>query len=361
MSSALSRFVGTVFTPPRYVSMPTIGIDLSTSGVKGVVVERRRQGLELTRFADLRFHSSAFAEGDMADRDIVVKTLRELRATLGANVANLSLPESKSYLFETHAAGTTKDELKIAIEQQVDQYVPLPPAETTFDIVPVAHDAEGTLVAGVGYARRIVDEMLGVCDESGVTVRALESETFAVARALIPFGDTSTVLIIDIGKTTTKLGIVARGVPRFATTIGIGGHSLTLSVQKHFGVTEAEARRVKLLHGIVPGEGNEDYLAAMLSTASAIRDEISRRLEYWQAHAVLSGGHEPVARAIMVGGNASVRGLPEYLEGSLGIPVATGNVFVNFASPDAWLPPVDFTQSLVYGTAIGLALREYAP
>jgi Tfp pilus assembly PilM family ATPase len=99
----------------------------------------------------------------------------------------------------------------------------------------------------------------------------------------------------------------------------------------------------------------------MLSTASAIRDEIVRRLEYWQAHAVLSGGHDPVSRAIIVGGNASVRGLAEYLEGSLKIPVATGNVFTNFAPTDTWLPPIDYTQSLVYSTAIGLALREYVP
>jgi type IV pilus assembly protein PilM len=206
-----------------------------------------------------------------------------------------------------------------------------------------------------------VEEILSVCDEAGLRVRALESETFAAARALCPFGDTTSVLIIDIGKTTTKLTIATRGVPRFATTVGIGGQSLTLAVQKHFGVTETEARRVKLAHGIVPGEGNEDYLAAMLSTASAIRDEIARRLDYWQAHAVLSGGHEPVTRALIVGGNASIRGLAEYLEGSLRIPVTTGDVFVNFASRDDWFPPLDYTQSLVFSTAIGLALRDYAP
>jgi type IV pilus assembly protein PilM len=340
--------------------MPTIGVDLSTSGVKGVVIDARPNGLELLRHVDIRFPSSAFTEGDIADREAVKAALREMRLKMGTSIANVSLPESKSYLFETSVSGASKkEELMVAVEQRIDQYVPLPPTETVFDIVPLTLQKEGMQVAGVGYARRIIEEVLGVCEESGLTMRALESETFSMVRALLPFGDTSTVLVIDIGKTTTKLTIVSRGVPRFATTIGIGGHALTLSVQKHFGVTEAEARRVKLLHGIIPGEGNADYLAAMLSTVAAIRDEITRRLDYWQAHAVLSGGHEPVTRAIVVGGNASVRGLSEYLEGSLRIPVTTGNVFINFASPDAWLPPIDYTQSLVYATAIGLALREY--
>ncbi len=341
--------------------MPAIGIDLSTSGVKGALVMPRAHGLELVAFTDVRFSGSAFTDGDITDRGAIIAALREVRKKLGIRIANVGLPESKSYLFETHAVGTTKEGLKTAIEQHIDEFVPLPPADTAFDIVPVSQDAEGMFVVGVGYARRIVEGVASICEEAGLMVRALESETFAAPRALLPFGDTTTTLIIDIGKTTTKLVIVASSVPRFATTIGIGGHSLTLAVQKHFGVTETEARRVKLAHGIVPGEGNEDYLAAMLSTASAIRDEIARRLEYWQAHAALSGGREPVTRAVIVGGNASVRGLAEYFEGSLRIPVTTGNVFANFAPTDEWLPPLDYTQSLVYSTAIGLALREYAP
>ena len=180
-----------------------------------------------------------------------------------------------------------------------------------------------------------------------------------MARALLPQGDESTALIIDIGKTTTKIAIVAGRIPRFATTIGIGGHALTLAVQKHFGVTETEARKVKSERGIVPAPENEDYLAAMLSTVSAIRDEISHCLGYWQEKASLVFAHEPVSHAILAGGNASVRGLPEYLEGSLQIPVTAGDVFTNLASRDVWVPSLDYTDSLAYATAIGLALYDH--
>jgi len=112
----------------------------------------------------------------------------------------------------------------------------------------------------------------------------------------------------------------------------------------------------------VPTAGNEEYLAAMLSTVSAIRDEISRHLNYWQERALTPQGlHTPVSRAILVGGNASVRGLPEYLEGALGIPVTPGDVFTNLASRDTWVPSIDYTESLAYATAIGLALRDHMP
>ncbi len=275
------------------------------------------------------------------------------------SAANAALPESKSYLFTSAAPSALKSEWRIAVEQKLDELVPLPPPETAFDIVGVGQGKQGeTLVAGVGFARRIVDDTLSVFDEANIEVCSLEGEPFAMARALIPAGDTSTVLVIDVGKTTTKMAIVVGRIPLFATTFGIGGHALTLAVQKHFGVTEAEARKVKAEHGIVPAPGNEDYLAAMLSTVSAIRDEISHRLEYWQEREVLSGAHEPVSRAILAGGNASVRGLPEYFEGALKIPVTAGDVFTNLASRDAWIPELDYTESLAYATAIGLALRD---
>ena len=213
-------------------------------------------------------------------------------------------------------------------------------------------------IAGVGFARRIIADTLSVFDHASIEVRALEEETFAMARALLPSGDESTALIIDIGKTTTKMAIVAKRIPRFSTTIGIGGHAFTLAVQKHFGVTEAEARKIKAERGIAPAAGNEDYLAAMLSTASAIREEISHRFDYWQGKASLEYAHEPVSHAILSGGNASLRGLPEYLEGALKIPVVTGDVFTNLASRDVWVPSIDYTESLAYATAIGLALYD---
>jgi len=360
MSLAFGEHLRAAFAPPRYLALPLSGIDLSTSGVKAVRLSEGLHGLVLSNYAEIKIPPGAFADGEIIDRAAIVTALTEAARAANVSSANVALPESKAFLFETVTTGSSVDEWRIAVEQQLDELIPLPPAETDFDLVETGRREDGqALVAGIGFAGRVVDSTLSVFDEVGIPVRVLEGETFSMARALLPPGDTSTVLIIDVGKTTTKLAIVAGRIPRFATTIGIGGHALTLAVQKHFGVTEAEARKVKAERGIVPIPGNEDYLAAMLSTVSAIRDEISSRLEYWQKKAVLQSAHEPVSRAILVGGNASVRGLPEYLEGALQIPVVTGDVFTNLASRDTWVPTIDYTESLAYATAIGLALYDY--
>ena len=359
MPFAFGEYVRTAFAPPRYLAPPLAGIDLSTSGVKAVRLSRSTHGLTLASYAEAPLPPSAFTDGEIIDQVAVIKSLVTAAKAVRINVTNAALPESKSYLFETTVPGREKHQWYTSIEQHLAELVPLPPPLTAFDVVEIGHkDNEDSLVVGIGFARRIVDNTLSVFDEAAIRVQALEGENFAIARALLPMEDESTALIIDVGKTTTKICIVSKCIPRFAATIGIGGHSLTLAVQKYFGVTEAEAKKVKTDRGIVPALGNEEYLAAMLSTVSAIRDEISSRLDYWQTKATSHGVHEPVSHAILAGGNASVRGFPEYLESALRIPVVTGDVFTNFASRDTWLLPIDYTESLAYATAIGLALYD---
>jgi len=360
MKGTLARFARVELAPPRYLALPTAGVDISTSGIKIAFLSERTDGLELSAFGEETLKFGSVIGGEIADRAAVVEGLKALAKKHKIEFANIALPEARGYLFETDAEGQTRNDWRTSIEQHIDEYVPIPPAEVMFDLVPVKRDTEKTHVAGIGYARRVIEESVSALEEAGIKVRAVESENFALPRALLPRGDTETVLIIDIGKTTTKLLVVSSRIPRLATTLDIGGHALTLAIEKYFGVPEAEARRIKAEKGIVSGTENDEHLAAMLSTVSVIRGEIARRLDYWQTHASESG-NEPVTRAILVGGNATVRGLPEYLEAGFKIPVELGDVFVNLASRDDWLPPVGYMQSLAYGTAIGLALREYVP
>lgn len=359
MQKALSRFLRVELAPPNYLARPTAGIDISTSGVKVAILSERLHGIELTHFSEEMLALGAVTNGEITDRAAVVAALTKIRTDCGVHVANIALSESRGYLFEADVEGSSAKAWRTGIEQRIDEFVPLPPSEVVFDVAPLTHQGPLTHVVGVGYAARVIDESLQALDEAGIEVRAIESETFALPRALLAQGDTDTVLIIDIGKTTTKLLVTSGHMPRFATTLDIGGHALTLAVAKHFGVSEEEAKQVKADKGLMGGEGSEEYLAAMLSTVSVIREEIARRLQYWQSHAGTT--HEPVTRAILVGGNATVRGLCEYLETSLKIPVELGDVFTNMAPKSEWLPPVDYMASLAYGTAIGLALREYVP
>jgi type IV pilus assembly protein PilM len=361
LENRFSRFVKTQFAPPNYLTLPTVGIDISSSAIKIASLAEHVHGLELESFIEEKIPAGAVSGGEVSDKETISRILREIAKKHSIVRANISLPETRGYLFETTIDRNTPDSQRLAIEQHLDEYVPLPPAEVLFDTATLSKEGDRTHVVGIGYAHRVIDELLLIFDEAGIQVRAIESETFALPRAVLPHANTDTVLIIDIGKLTTKLEVVSKRMPRLATTLDIGGHSLTLAVQKHFGVTEEDAKKVKAERGLTQGTDNDEYVAAMLSTVSAIRDEIVRRIDYWDSRKTSISGYEPITRAIIVGGNATVRGLPEYLETALQMPVELGDVFTNLAPRTDWLPPLDYMESLAFGTAIGLALREYVP
>ncbi len=347
------------FAPPRYITLPATGIDISTSSIKSVHIAEKIHGLEIDSFDEIFLPEGAVVNGEIVQQEPVVSALKELAKKRKIHTAHVSLPESKSYLFELNVSGSTKEEWRAGVERHLDELVPLPPANVAFDIAPLRTDHKETFVVGVGYATRVIEQVTSILDDAGLEPFSLESETFAAARALLPAHTDETVMIVDIGKTTTKVVIAEKRLPRFATTLAVGGDALTRAVEKYFGVDEKEARRVKIEYGIVSSTGNDEYLSAMLSTVSVIREEVKRRFDYWQTHSCVDGRCTPVSRVILVGGNATVRGLPEYFAGALKVPVTLGDVFRNLAPRDFWLPSVDHAQSFAYATAIGLALRDY--
>lgn len=359
MEGTLSKFFRLQFAPPRFLSMPAMGIDISVSGIKAVSLKETSKGLILDQFGEEPLPEGAIVRGEIENHEAIIQVLKTIRKKYGVERANITLPEARTYLFEADVQGKEKQEWHTQVEQHLDEYIPLPPGEVVFDFVPVMEKEGQTHLAGVGVARRIVDLSLSVFDEADISVESIEAETFAIPRAVLPRGNTETVLIIDFGRMTTKLIVATRGIPLFATTLDIGGHAITLAIQKHAEVSEEEAKRVKIEQGLIVDGTESGYLDAMISTVSVIREEIVKRLEYWQGRATEGGVHAPVTRAILVGGNASLRGFAEYLETSLRVPVELGDVFVNLAGRDEWLPEIPYTESLAYATVVGLALRRY--
>ncbi len=206
MASVLSKRIALAFAPPRYLAPPAAGVDISASGIKFAVLKDAPHGLELATYEDLRIPAGAFENGDIMDRAALAAVLREAAQRHHVGYADVSLPESKSYIFETQVEGRNKEEWRTLVEQHLDEYVPIAPADAAFDVVPVGERTGGMALVGIAYAARVVEETLSLLQEAGITARSLESETFTLARSILPFGDRSTVLVIDIGQIADAQG-----------------------------------------------------------------------------------------------------------------------------------------------------------
>jgi len=353
----LSRALLSVFSIPESVAMPAAGVDISQGSVKSVVIAEHGTSAVLKSFSETPLPEGAIVAGDIEIENHVVDTLRSMRLRQGVHFACASLPEKKAYLYRVLVPKTAKD-MRSGVEFDFEAHVPLPPGEAVFDFEPVRAVEGGTIVAVIAYARRIVEKYRAVFEKAGITLRSLEVESQALARATVGhLAHKGTVMMIDFGKYTTRIAIVEEGVVVFTATVEVGGDALTQAVMKRMNVPEAEAELIKNEKGLLMSADNKDLVETLMSTVSVVKDELVRHLSYWNSPSSDDLPRQPVERAVICGGNANLRGFPEYLEGFLNIPVTIANVWGGAFSLDTYVPPMRFSESLEYATAIGLALR----
>jgi type IV pilus assembly protein PilM len=346
-----------VFPTPPHVAMLSGGIDISQGSVKCVLLSEHGDSVKLKAFAETALPEGVVVNGDIEQEDKLVDVLRSFRLRNGIHYASASLPEKKAYIYQTLIPRETKN-LKSGVEFDFEAHVPLPPKEAIFDFEPVRRLESGTVVSVTAYAKRIVQEYQSVFEKAGITLRSLEVESQALARAVVGLSDrTKTVLMIDFGKHTTRIAIVQYGVVAFTATVDVGGDAMTQAVMKRMNVPEPEAEKIKNEKGFLMSPANKDLVEALMSTVSVVKDEVVKHMSYWNNPSSDDVPRKPIERAIICGGNANLRGFPEYLEGFLNVPVSIANVWSNALSFDTYVPHMQFSDSLEYATAIGLSLR----
>lgn len=345
------------FPPPSSVTLPAAGIDISDSAVRCVAFKDAFFGREVKTFIETPLAPGAVVEGDIENKALVTDVLRSFRLRHGIRYSIVALPERKAYLYQTIVPAGVID-LRSGIEFDFEAHVPLPPSEVVFDFESVRTTANGTVVAVTAYAKRMVNEYMSVCSDAGIMLRALEVESQALARAVLSSEDRKkTVMLVDLGKKTTRIAIADTGAVSFTATLDVGGSAFTEALVKRFTISEAEAENMKAEHGFIMASDNAEIVETLMITASVLKDEVAQHVSYWNGPSADDIPRRPVEKIILVGGSANLIGFPEYLGGFLGVPVVVGNVWMNAFSLDTYVPPARFAESLEYATASGLALR----
>lgn len=361
--SRLPHFLAS-FPPPRFLSMPAVGLDISDSSVKFVELVNRPYGKELGMFAERDIPDGVVVNGEITDTERLARVLAGLRSDFHLEFVRVSLPEEKGYVFQTKIARETPpDQVRGIIEFSLEENVPLSPAESVFDYevvqsgVTTASDHADVNVSV--YPKKIIDLYMTAIRRAGLVPLSFEVEAHAVARAVVRDGDLGTYLIVDIGRARTGLAIVSGGALAFSSTLDVGGDAFTVAIGKYAQVLPEKAEAMKNDRGLLRQRGDEELYASLVATVSALRDEINRHYIYWQGKKGPDGLPAPqIQKVILCGGNANLAGLPEYLSSSLRVHAERANVWVNAASFDDAVPEIGYHQSLSYATAIGLALRE---
>ena len=359
MLSALLR----VIPPPAFITMPCVGLDISDTSLKYVAFKptlRDHGARELMLWGDIDIPSGVVNRGEVLDSQKLVAVLKEFKEKTKAEFIRVSLPEERAYMFETEVkTNTPLKEIRGLLEFRLEENVPIPSKDVLFDyaIMPFNPGDRSLNVSVVAYARQTILSYYEACIEAGLRPISFEVEAQAMARAMVPNDTSGASLIVDFGKTRTGIGIVYKGILLYTSTIDIGGAQLSQVLRKTLGEkSEAELTVIKNTEGLVRGVDSSTVRESLIPTVSVIRDEIATRMQYWHMR---SGNQDErrITAIILCGGSANLKGFPEYMTETLGVPAVRGNVWENALSLEDTVPPIDRPHSFGYAAAIGLALK----
>lgn len=353
----------------RVLEPPAFGLDISDLSIKFAHLKRRGRELSLEYFGETSIPEGVIAGGEIKKEGDLAAILKDgLRTAEGRKVSErfciASLPEEKSFVRVIKLPNIKSEDVAHAVRWEVEGIIPLRLDEIYFDyaIIPSAKTPSKQFsVLITAFPRNIVESYHSVLRRGGFTPLALELESQAISRSVVPrTANQKAFIIVDVGATRTSFIIFSESSVVFTKTIAVGGNGLELAIANALKVSITEARKIKIDNGLNKSYSSGSVFETLLPHVETITSELKQQLVFYADQVIRNSEvSADIERIMLCGGDANLIGLEKYIATAVKKLTVVGNPFVNFNLPPGAIPPVPKNQSLKYGTAIGLALREH--
>lgn len=350
------------FPPPKILLMPSIGIDLSDHYVRAIKIDRTPKGVIVSDFAEFPIPEGVVDGGFVNKPEELTKVLLEVKKRFKVSFVKATLPEEKSYLFTTRLPHLEPSEIRGAVEFKIQENVPVQTAQSVFEYsVLKSSTADHIDVCVTVVPEGVVATYTNAFTAAGLTPLSFFVESQAVARSVIPTGDATTTLIVNVAESKTGFYVVRNGIVQFSSTLKTGSESIHAIAEKRFKVSADEARAMKKQGGGKGMSDDSEFVESLGILHGAINGEVRKIYNYWQSYTGKEEGkEEKIARIITVGEDTVLLGIQEAIGKVFPIHIEGGKVWSNVFSLETYVPPIDFVESLNYAGAIGCALHSYA-
>jgi len=315
------------FPPPEFLTLSTAGISITDDSIKFAQLRKGLGGGELKLEHRSRSKSANTSDepGVINDVASLTSALKEVSSHQGIHFIRATLPEEKAYIFTTSIDKAPADTLYDAVAFIVEENVPIALSEAVFHFEVLGEEKDGTKIkiAVTVLPKSVVDAYIDVFESAGLTPISFDTESQAIARAVVPKGDKRPYLIVNLSQKKTGFYIVDDEVVQFTTT-------------PSYGIGE---------------NGSEENL-------ENLKAEMRKVVAFWGAR--LSGEHpeeNKIAKILVTGAGASKKDFVNKMMSEVGIEYEIANIGVNAPKMDEKsLDSVDV--SLGYAPAIGLILAS---
>ena len=352
-----------------------IGIDIGASAIKVVQIKKEGGKAVLETYGSISV--APYADGVVGQvmpvtEEGLVKALEDLfkEANVTSKDSALSIPASASLVFLVELPGNVGEkELGQIIYNEARRYIPVPITEVAIDwwlvpkrpmddvtddsVRPTSQDIkeEKTKVLVAAIHNEALEKYKGLVNDAKLSTDFFEIEMFSSVRSNIG-QDLSTIMILDLGASKTKISIVDRGVIQDFHIINRGSHDLTTALVAGLTLPFKEAEDTKKEYGLYDNPKHPKAPEVIRGALDYILFEAGNVvLNYEKKY------NRSISEVILTGGGVLLKGITDVAKEKFNTEVKLGNPFERIQAP-AFLENVLAESGPEFGVAAGLALRK---
>jgi type IV pilus assembly protein PilM len=343
-----------------------LGVDIGTTSIKIVELSRSKTNPNLVNYVTLESYGHFERANNVIQANALKISEQEVIALLKAmlkqvkfstKAAIASVPSFASFISLIEMPSMSQDETEKAMVFQIKQSVPLPLSEIAIDWIRVGErtDENGFTkqqILLIAIPNETISRYKTIFKNVGLSLKALEIENLAFARAIIG-GDKTPTLIVDMGARSTNISVVDQGFLKHNTQIDYAGDSLTQAIAKGLGISYKRAEELKKQRGIIGGVGEYELSTLELPFVDVIISEVRKAKDDFETNFGVK-----IERCLLIGGSANLIGIDKYFENQLGLTTVLGNGLL-FVSVPPQLNVVAKELQTRFATAIGLAIKNF--
>ncbi len=360
MAFSLSKVFGIFGAGSNARPTSTVGIDIGSASVKVVEIEETEKALQLRTYGELQlgpYDGKALGEAVLLQNqkriEAVVDVMRE--AEVHTSHGALAMPLSSSFMTVVPVVLGADEDIENRIPVEARKYVPLPLTDVTLDwteLPPIGQENEKIKeVMLAAIENRALAEYQQLLSGVRMTGEPAEIEAFSLVRALWKRSDT-TLAIIDIGASTSKLYIVRGGMLERLHRVASGGALITKRLAELLQISFEDAENLKRA-STQSDEHQREVYQAMVSAVEGPLLEFKRIINQYEARI-----GSPIGRVAFSGGVAASAQFLSYGRDTIGLPAEIGNPFDKVAYP-AFMEDTLSNIAPTFAVSFGAALRLF--
>jgi len=338
-----------------YKDKPIIGIEISNTDIKVMSVDSKKwlvHGYGSLDLDPLRIKKSLEEDNDYLITAMQTLLKEHVVGTLNSNYAVVSVPTTKSYIRTFDIPTNVADNLKDAIDIEVDQYIPLPSSALYVDYEVLSKDKNNVTVLMSAINKTVVDRAILAIESADFKTIMVEPSISSVGRMMTATeeGNLPSV-IIDIGPATTDIAVVIDGKVQLNNSVSIGGNTFTLEIAKRLRLSLANAHQIKVLNGLNAGLRQSKITSALKPSLDILLKEIQKVIRYYNERL---NKNKKLEQILIVGSGSNLPGIGEYYTNALVMPVRVASPWQKLDFAD--LPTPAKQHRSRYITVAGLSI-----